>query len=133
MKKILNWIFEFLGLRRVIRFEQLYVYNFNDETTDDEIRKILEEAHDDAQFHVGVELEISESDKCGTILIQRDLSAKDYFLVCKIEPFSTTPWQRMQIKDTVILILNTKNSECRKFEKWGLLKRAIEGKAFGEY
>ena len=133
MKKFFNWIFEWIGLRKVIRFKQLSDYTLNESTTASDIKQILVEAADNVQFHVGIEDEIFEGDKCATLLIQRDLVEKDFFLVCKMLPYDMTPWKKVYVDDLVQLIYTTKTSECRKFEKWNVITRAIEGKTFGEY
>lgn len=133
MKKIFKRILEWIGIRKVIRFEQLSEYELNESTTGSGIKRILQESLPDVQFHVGIEAEIFEGDKCATLLIQRDPVEKGFFLVCKMLPYDMTPWKKIYVDDLVQLIYTTKNSECRKFEKWNMVTRAIEGKAFGEY
>lgn len=90
--KLLKWIFELIGLRKVIRFKQLSVFTLNEMTTEKEIRKYLQESSNDAQFHVGVEHECPESDKCGIFIIQKDPLETDYYFICKTVPFGITAW-----------------------------------------
>lgn len=133
IKKFTGWILELIGLRKVYRLTQLAEYELNEDTSDHTIREILRKASNKVQFHVGIEIEVPEDSKCGIMLIQRDPLSREFYFVCKTVPFGMTPWERVHITDVVKRIQSTKYSECRHFEKFTLVTRAIEGKAFGEY
>ncbi len=77
MKKVLNLVLELIGLRKIIRLELLSEYKLNEMTTENEIRRVLQESLEDVQFHVGIEHEYPESDKCGILLIGKAQSIKE--------------------------------------------------------
>lgn len=136
MQNPLLYFLELIGLRKVIRFVQLDTIELSEQITEKEIKDIFLKASGDIQFHIGIlnDCPDEEGSLYQQALIQKVVGNNDYLFICNTVPFGMTEWEKKHINEIVkSLKENLTDSKCRRLETWRLLKRAVEGKTFGEY